>query len=525
MKIRITSAQRETYWYADKIGKEFDVMREPVDGIGYEVAHRERGGDVHVGYFVDKEDCEIVTDGLANIIVLPDESLGGVEREYREVKRKAAVGERIIVVDAKMSNGTYANGDVLTVRRTSDKGGAHIETNGRSMISFLFASEYAVLEPTDIIRVNGERFRMINRRAAVGERVISLVTECDVKTGGVYVVKSADNRVARVCDEVGDIYALLHSKEYHVLDPVETAPIITESAAEQSPAPTYETIEALTARVEALEETVRRMGTDLRVAREDIVLIEEGVTEDIRKLEREVAALKTQTPAQTARQFADKVTESIAESLAHPAKTAAEIAQARRDEIVERAKSDVKDLRAFAGVYLSGSGGMHFWPYTSEYTAYVPLHTVEYVVNRDKRKVTAIIKSMRHGRVYAVGRAKCAPNDVFNVHIGRAISLRRALGLEIPAEYLSVPKPTEIRVGDIIESADCGGIVYTQTVIKIEGNKLYGWRDDSGFRNPNCYTYRDCGDKNGGLCTNPKVIDDSREEAADSVSSTEGAAA
>src|SRR5690606_8877993 len=54
------------------------------------------------------------------------------------------------------------------------------------------------------------------------------------------------------------------------------------------------------------------------------------------------------------------------------------------------------------------------------------------------------------GNVLEKGFAVCAPDDCFNVHIGRAISLRRALGLKVPAVYLQAPNPTEVRVGDIV---------------------------------------------------------------------------
>ena len=43
---------------------------------------------------------------------------------------------------------------------------------------------------------------------------------------------------------------------------------------------------------------------------------------------------------------------------------------------------------------------------------------------------------------------------MFNVHIGKSITVRRALGLEVPKEYWTVPKPTEIRVGNVVKWKD-----------------------------------------------------------------------
>src|SRR5699024_11680223 len=54
------------------------------------------------------------------------------------------------------------------------------------------------------------------------------------------------------------------------------------------------------------------------------------------------------------------------------------------------------------------------------------------------------------GELFKRGIAKCDPSDCFNVHIGKAIALRRALEVEVPDEYLNTPQPTEVRVGDIV---------------------------------------------------------------------------
>lgn len=71
---------------------------------------------------------------------------------------------------------------------------------------------------------------------------------------------------------------------------------------------------------------------------------------------------------------------------------------------------------------------------------------VEYVVNADKRTVVALIyriafRGERNG-LYAKAIAKCAPDDVFNADIGKAIALGRALGLDV-GEFENAVKPTE----------------------------------------------------------------------------------
>ncbi|ARV43485.1 hypothetical protein BCV50_00045 [Bacillus subtilis] len=103
-------------------------------------------------------------------------------------------------------------------------------------------------------------------------------------------------------------------------------------------------------------------------------------------------------------------------------------AQSRRDEIVEQAKADVEE----------------------RITNNALDRVVYFVPNRTKRTVVALIKGEYSGKVYAKGIAKAAPSDCFNVHIGKAIALRRALCLAVPDEYLNAPQPTEVRVGDVV---------------------------------------------------------------------------
>ncbi|MEC1507039.1 hypothetical protein P9D42_15445 [Bacillus haynesii] len=109
-------------------------------------------------------------------------------------------------------------------------------------------------------------------------------------------------------------------------------------------------------------------------------------------------------------------------------------AQKRRDEIVEQAKADVERLsnRYLRNTYCGCS--------------------TKFAVNHEKRTVVALLKGVITGKVYTKGIAKAAPDDCFNVHIGKAIALHRALGLEVPDEYLNAPQPTEVRVGDVVRS-------------------------------------------------------------------------
>jgi hypothetical protein len=354
-------------------------------------------------------------DSIENIMVLKDESLGVIEHEYIEVNRKARVGERIKVT-ASLSDGEAIIGSIGVCTRTRQFHDGSIDTtltHDEDGFIDVERATYVVLEPSNIIRINNERFHMVDRKAAVGERVIVTAIREKYRETETLAVGQIG-----VCTELCDFLAegaidttLTHDDtgflntervEYRVLEPLSTAkvsaPLSERPAQEQSVA----NIVALT----------------LKVA----------------ELEKRVATLESTT---TLMSF-DEQMRSISKVM--EAKSPQQI----RDEIVERAKADVMWLvdKVKTGAY--GKIGI------PAHTEHGPL-VIDFVVNRDKRKVTAICR-YKHitDEVAVVGRAKATPGEVFNVHIGKVIALFRALELDVPAEYVSVPSPTEVRVGDIV---------------------------------------------------------------------------
>jgi len=179
---------------------------------------------------------------------------------------------------------------------------------------------------------------------------------------------------------------------------------------------------------------------------------------------------------------------SALKGTAHPGGTLAisNPRQRTRDEIVAKAKSDVEEL-----MYLAGIGN------STPSTKISGSLTVKFQVNNDKRTVVALLfrKNIATTEVRWRGIAKCAPNDVFNAHIGKAIALRRALGLKVPTEYTNAPQPTEARVGDVVQVTSQGRITGTtmQLTKKCErydsvglGKAFYhtydsGWLGDEQF--------------------------------------------
>lgn len=426
-------------------------------------------GERHI---IGEDGLRILDEDSAPITVLPDESLGGVLREYREVKRTANVGERIKFTG--FDRGFNMDGveillkvgEVLTVadrydHRPNPENAVGVCVTGRPNIR---DNEYVVLEPTDVLRIDGGRFRMVDRKAAVGERVIITNPEedsdvfGDYSIGETYVISRVDEYTSGEDVYIASPDVYLHKREYAVLEPVggdesASAPLSTRPATEQI----AENIASLAAKVQALEDDVKRMDTQLRVAREDIELIEEGVAGDIERLEKRVKALEPGF----SREKADATGRAIKRTLESIKST-----QQIRDEIVERAKADVKALSVsmVRNVPVLHGGTAVFNLKHGDNAPTFP-DIVKFKVDRGKRTVVALIYTST-GTLWARGIAKCAPNAVFNAHIGRAIALRRALGLEVPTEYLNAPNPTEIRVGDVV---DYGGRIAT---VALDGRSI-----------------------------------------------------
>lgn len=121
-----------------------------------------------------------------------------------------------------------------------------------------------------------------------------------------------------------------------------------------------------------------------------------------------------------------------------------------RAKVIEMARGRVAELERIGrdrSETLTGSEdfGSHFY-------------ALEFVVNREKRVVTALVHNTNHrGRRLtrkpdAVAIAKCAPDDVFNADIGKAIAAERALGLTLTDAFVNAPKPTEPVVGMRVEN-------------------------------------------------------------------------
>lgn len=201
---------------------------------------------------------------MTKIHVLADEKLGGIMREYVEVDRKAEVGEKIVIVDKNDPDDVYENGDILTVDREFNTVCDHVESGeARSVDNIhgvLLREEYHVLEPTDVVHIDGGRFEMVDCKAGMGEKVMCLDdTGGDLTIGGIYtideIIEEEDGTGYGFIDNAGEGRAFWDEAKYRVLVPA--------AADEPQPADPIFAIGNVAQEVAKLKRTVDRITDDL----------------------------------------------------------------------------------------------------------------------------------------------------------------------------------------------------------------------------------------------------------------------
>ncbi|MGI1828763.1 hypothetical protein ACRPLG_02715 [Bacillus safensis] len=215
--------------------------------------------------------------------VLKDEKLG-VDREYVAVDRKAEVGETIVIVEPENTSGDVANAGHygLIIEDDSVKNALIADFKGFDNHFVLddgiqrvgeAGNYYHVLEPTDIVHIDGERYRLEDRKAEVGEKII--VTEGhDFPKGLVDSVKAIDyeydnGAIFLTSGFAGGDYLDGSFDEYSVLVPIDTS----ESEPKESDVITV--LANLGAEVAELKRTVSRHQAEINALHEDKVRLGE----------------------------------------------------------------------------------------------------------------------------------------------------------------------------------------------------------------------------------------------------------
>lgn len=102
---------------------------------------------------------------------IADESIGGIEREYVEVERKADVGDYVINNKGNDAEEIYRVTGFKNAWALPSYTVEHDEDEWESTVA-VSIDRSITLEPTDIVRIDGERYRLVDRHAEVGEKVI-----------------------------------------------------------------------------------------------------------------------------------------------------------------------------------------------------------------------------------------------------------------------------------------------------------------------------------------------------------------
>jgi len=210
---------------------------------------------------------------MTNLHYIADEQLGGVEREYAEVERKADVGDYVVITEAWEHYSRYDNGDILFVNKSTSRGissdAVATEYCEGNPSGFISDKEYSTLDPTGNVRIDGTVYRMVDRNAAVGEKVLALEYSDDsVRIGSIHVVEAAEFGDGSVrTNEYSAFFDTSIGDKYAVLEPVERIDelTLTESDVRNNPRQVIDLIANMAGRLSKLESKVAL--TDDRVSR------------------------------------------------------------------------------------------------------------------------------------------------------------------------------------------------------------------------------------------------------------------
>ncbi|MED2978816.1 hypothetical protein P4284_19195, partial [Bacillus swezeyi] len=196
------------------------------------------------------------------IHVLADESLGGIKREYVEVDRKAKRGEKIVVVDKRYPDDIYKNGDIFTVDREVPLGSDYVECgeakSDMNCGGLIYLGEYNVLEPTNIVHIDGtERYEMVDRKAEVDEKIVIIAPDDGLAVDGDLGKVATVTEVFSEEDIDASPMGWVKRSEYRVLIPVES------SEEEPQPSDPIDVIANLATRVAELERENKRIKDEL----------------------------------------------------------------------------------------------------------------------------------------------------------------------------------------------------------------------------------------------------------------------
>lgn len=211
------------------------------------------------------------------------------------------------------------------------------------------------------------------------------------------VLTISDNGNPRLSRYAGDTHGLVvHEQEFHAIERI--SPLSKKR------------------RIEALEKDVARQETELEELRAKIEAFEQKaksadwLSDAMRKVTKETS---------------DTISKALLEVTPNQ-RRARIIADAK--DFVEQTIEDARDE----------DGDISVPPFSCSH--------IKFEVNAEKRTVVALAIGYISGGVVQKAVAKCAPDDVFNADIGKAIAVGRLFGLDVE-RFVYAPKPDEVVVG------------------------------------------------------------------------------
>lgn len=122
-------------------------------------------------------------------------------QQYREVKRKAEIGERIKIVEPYMAYNRYKKGDEFIVRAGyRNQSSARDYVNVENLTIAILDREYVVLEPIaeqsdDIVEVDGVKYRKVDRAPKVGDFVYAMESLNRLTKGKLYPIETVEGHI------------------------------------------------------------------------------------------------------------------------------------------------------------------------------------------------------------------------------------------------------------------------------------------------------------------------------------------
>jgi len=217
----------------------------------------------------------------------------GVSREYHQVERKAKAGDYIVF--------THDNLDITAnrpykVEYASSEDVEFIDDDNEERIWHSPSADYNVFMPTDFVHIDGERYRMVDRKAKVGDKVIIVKADRTFgkyENGSVIFVEDVDelgiyNDSVKKADLNNE--GLIAHREYHVLEPVERVdPVLSTS----------DLIANLAKRVVELEQRLSDINADVSEVNERIDRLAYtceqstiSIARDVERIDADVERLK-----------------------------------------------------------------------------------------------------------------------------------------------------------------------------------------------------------------------------------------